>query len=83
MFFILLCHACDMDTNIYLNRRTGKKRQLINVSENAKQFGKDWCKILLGVYVFTGEDCVRVFKGKGKVIPLKKYEISHILQCFQ
>ena len=67
MFFILLCHACDMDTTIYLNRRTGK----------------DWCKILLGVYVFIGEDCVSVFKGKGKVIPLKKYEISHILQCFQ
>ena len=67
MFFILLCHACDMDTTIYLNRRTGK----------------DWCKILLGVYVSIGEDCVNVFKGKGKVIPLKKYEISHILQCFQ
>ena len=33
---------------------TGKKRQLINVGEKAKEYGIEWCKILLGVYVFTG-----------------------------
>lgn len=52
VFFILLCHAYDIDITIYLETRTGKKRQLINVSEKRKGFGKEWCKILLGVYVF-------------------------------
>ena len=42
MFFILLCHACDIDITICLDTRTGKKRQLINVSEKAKEFGKEW-----------------------------------------
>ena len=72
VFFILLCHGCDMDITIYLDTGTGKKRQLINVSEKAEEYGKEWCKILLGVYVFTGEDCVSAFKGEGKVTPLKK-----------
>ena len=51
---------------------TGKKRRLINVSETATSFGKEWCTCLLGYYVFTGEDCTSAFKGKGKVTPLKK-----------
>ena len=72
VFFILLCHACDMDITIYLDTETGRKRQLINVSEKAKEVGNEWCKILLAVYVFTGEDCVSAFKGKGKIAPLKK-----------
>ena len=29
-------------------------------------------QMLLGVYVFTGEDCVSAFKGKGKVTHLRK-----------
>ena len=53
-------------------RREQEKRQLINVSEKAKEFGKKWRKILLGVYIFIGEDCVSAFKVKGKVTPLKK-----------
>ena len=70
--FILLCYAFDMDITIYLDTGTGKKRQLINVNEKAEEYGKEWYKILLGVYVFTGEDCVSAFKGKSKVTPLKK-----------
>ena len=53
---ILLCYAYDMDITIYSDRGTGKKRQLITVSEKTKVFGKEWYKILLRVYVFTGED---------------------------
>ena len=51
----------------YYLLRYGKriKRQLINVSEKAKEFGKKRCKILLEVYVFTREDCVSTFKVKG------------------
>ena len=56
----------------YLNTGTGKKRHLINVREKAKELGKERYKILLGVYVFTGEDCVSDFKGKGKITPSKR-----------
>ena len=61
-----------MDITIYLDTGIGKKRLLINVCEKAKKFGKEWCKILQRVYVFTGEGFVSDFKGKGKVTPLKK-----------
>ena len=40
VFFILLCYAYDINITIYLETRTGKKRQLINVSEKTKGFGK-------------------------------------------
>ena len=72
VFFIFLCHTCDMEITVFLDTGAGKKSQLINVSEKAKEHGKEWCKILLGVYTFTGEDCVSGFKGKGKVTSLKK-----------
>ena len=45
---------------------------LIDVSAKAKEFGPEWCKVLLAIYVFTGEDCTSSFKGKGKVTPLKE-----------
>ena len=60
MFLILLCYVFDKGNTIYLDRKKQEIRQLINVS-----------KILPGVYVFTGEDCVGTFKGKGKITPLK------------
>ena len=34
---------------------------------------KNWCAVLLSLYLFTGEDCTSAFKGKGKVAPLKKF----------
>ena len=61
-----------MDITIYLDTGIGKKRLLINVSEKAKTFGKEWCEILLRVYVLTGEGFVSDFNDKGKVTPLKK-----------
>jgi hypothetical protein len=36
--------------------------------------GEEYCSTLLGVCVFSGEDCASAFKGKGKVVPLKKLE---------
>ncbi len=45
---------------------------LIDVGAKVKEFGTEWCKVLLAMYVFTGEDCMSAFKGKGKVTPLKK-----------
>ena len=70
VFFILLCHAWDMDITFYLDMGTKK----INFREKAKEFGKEWPKIQLGVYVFTGEDCVNVFKGK--IRPFKKLTVK-------
>ena len=72
VFFILLFHTHDLEITIYVDIGTGKKRRLVNVSELALTLGKGWCTTLLGFYVFTGEDCANVFKGKGKVTPLKK-----------
>ena len=57
-----------MGITIYLDTRIGKKIQLINVSEKTNEYVKEWCKILPVVYVFTGEDCFRTFKGEGKEI---------------
>ena len=52
----------------------GKHRQIINVTELAKSFEPEYCTTLLGLYIFSGEDCTSVFKGKGKVGPLKKLQ---------
>ena len=45
---------------------------LINVSELAERKGAEYCTVILGLYVFTGEDATSAFKGKGKGGPLKK-----------
>ena len=71
IFFILLFHAHDFNIEIFLDIGSGKNRQLINVTMKAKNLGKEWCSALMGIYVFTGEDCTSAFKGKGKVNPLK------------
>ena len=42
------------------------------MSELAERKGAEYCTAILGLYVFTGEDATSVFKGKGKVGPLKK-----------
>ena len=74
IFFILLHHAHSIKLTIYLDTGVGKHRKLINVSQLAESIGKDYCSSLLGMYVFTGEDCTSAFKGKGKVGPLKKLQ---------
>lgn len=72
IFFILLFHASSFNIVIYIDIGMGKNRKLINISALAEEMGKDWCSVLLSLYVFTGEDCTSAFKGKGKVTPLKK-----------
>ena len=37
----------------------------------SKDLGQEMCTALLGVYVFTGEDCNAAFKGKGKKKAIK------------
>ncbi|KAF3837908.1 hypothetical protein F7725_009676 [Dissostichus mawsoni] len=74
ILMILLYHASRINLSIYLDHGSGKHRTLINVTELSESLGPDYCSTLLGFYVFTGEDCTSAFKGKGKVIPLKKLE---------
>ena len=74
IFFILLHYSHSIGLNIYLDIGMGKHRQIINVTELAKSFEPEYCTTLLGLYVFSGEDCTSAFKGKGKVGPLKKLQ---------
>ena len=71
--FIFLYYASQLHPLIiYLDTGTGKHRRLINVSELADDLGASFCQTLLGFYIYTGEDANSAFRGKGKVLPLKK-----------
>ena len=67
ILMILLYHASKINLRIYLDHGTGMNRRLINVSELAESLGNEYCSTLLGYYVFSGKDCTKAFKGKGKV----------------
>jgi hypothetical protein len=74
IFFILLHHSHKIKLTIYLDIGTGKNRRLIDVTTFAETLGSAYCTTLLGYYVFSGEDCISSFRGKGKVVPLKKLQ---------
>ena len=74
IFVILLYYAHMIEMNIFMDTGVGRHRKLIDVSSIAQSLGKDYCNVLLGFRVFTGEDCTSAFKGKGKVGPLKKLQ---------
>lgn len=73
-FFILLAFASSLAIIIYLDTGTGKGRQLVNVSVIADEIGEEWCQALLALYIFTGDNVNSAFKGKGKLVPLKKLQ---------
>ena len=68
---ILLHHAHALEIAIYLDSGIGKHRRLINMCELEERKGTEYCTVILGLYVFTGEDATSAFKGKGNVGPLK------------
>ena len=72
IFVILLFHAKTIGLTVFLDTRTGK--QIVNVSQMVESMGADKYKMVLGLYVFTGEDVTSSFKGKGKIGPLKKLQ---------
>lgn len=74
IFVILLFYANTTGLTIFLDIGTGKHRQIVNISQMAESMGADNCKMVLGLYVFTGEDVTSSFKGKGKIGPLKKLQ---------
>ena len=51
---------------VYHDAGSEKYRQLINLSNFTVSLGEDYCATVLGMYVFSGEDCTSAFKGKGK-----------------
>ena len=65
IFVILLYHSHNIKLTVYLYTGSGKRRQLVNASELAESLGENYCAILLGYYVFSGEDCTSAFKGVG------------------
>ena len=78
LFFNILHYCCEfsklealvLDIGMGLNR---KSFELLGI---AKSLGRQKCTALLGVYIFTGEDCNSSFKGKGKVKAIKLMEKS-------
>ena len=56
ILFILLHFAHVISPTIFLDVSTGKHCQIVNVSELSELKGADYCIMVLGLYVFTGED---------------------------
>ncbi len=50
-----------------LDTGSGDHRRMVNMTELAVALGHEFCVMLLGLYVFTGEDTNCAFKGKGKI----------------
>ena len=62
IFFILLHFSNQFPTlTIYFDTGCGKHRQIINISDTATNFGQNYCTALLGMHIFTGEDCTSAF----------------------
>lgn len=70
VFMLLLLYACNNSMTLYLDTGSGDSRRMIDISSLVEDLGHDYCKSLLGIYVFTGEDT----KGQGKIRPLKKLQ---------
>lgn len=74
IFVILLHYASTLKINIHLDTGTGKNRRLIDITSLAKSLGSDHATAILGLYMYTGDDCNSAFRGKGKVGPLQKLQ---------
>ncbi|KAL2092842.1 hypothetical protein ACEWY4_012640 [Coilia grayii] len=72
IFFILLHFASTMDINILFDTKIQRRSRLINVTSIAADIGQEKCTVLLGLHGFTGSDTSSAFRGKGKLVPVKK-----------
>ncbi|KAL2089326.1 hypothetical protein ACEWY4_014014 [Coilia grayii] len=72
IFFILLHFASTMDINILFDTKIQRRSRLINVTSTAADIGQEKCTALLGLHGFTGSDTSSAFRGKGKLVPVKK-----------
>ena len=73
LFFTLLYYAGTWKKlkELIYDMGTGLNRRRTDILKIARKLGQKMCTALLGIYVFTGEDCNSAFKGKGKVKALK------------
>ena len=76
IFHIFLHHAHQLGIRVMFDTGTGDKRRMLFVTELAGELCAKYCDCILGLYVFTGEDTNFTLKGKGKIIPLKRYKKS-------
>ena len=76
VYFILLHHAPRLSIQILFDTGSGNKKRLMNITEQAGEFGKKHSESLLSLHALTGCDTTSCFKGIGKIKPiqvLKKY----------
>ena len=74
IFHILLRHAHQLGIEVMFHTGTGDKRRMLSVTELAGELGAKYSDCILGLHVFMGEDTNCAFKGKGKILPLKKVQ---------
>ena len=80
IFVVLLHYASSLKIKIYLDTGIGQNRWHIDITVLTKSLGSDNVMALIGLYMFTGNDCNSAFRGKGKVRPLKKLQNHHRFQ---
>ena len=64
VFLLSPAHTPSSKLTVYNDTGSGKHQQLINLSDLAVSLGEDYCATLLGMYVFSGEECTNAFKEK-------------------
>ena len=60
-----------MTCNVLFDTGTGNRKQLLNVSEIAKNLGDKKCSALLSLHAVTGCDTTSAQRGIGKQKPMK------------
>ena len=72
IFFILL-HYIDKFESVTLlfDTGTGSQRKLINMTEIACAYTREYREALLGLHAFCGCESTSAFKGRGHVAPIK------------
>ena len=71
IFFILLYYALSLkDATVLFDTGVGNKKRLINMTQLAEEYGKEYCTALLGLHAFTRCDSTSASKGIGKVKPI-------------
>ena len=83
ILMITLLHAHAFSMTIMLDIGSGKHRQVINVTLLSIKLGCDYCSMLVGLYIYTGEDVTSAFNRKKKIGPLKKLKFLHDQKAFR
>ena len=71
VLFIALHHASDLEVTLLFDTGSGNKKRLVNVTELARGYGRQFCSAVMALHAFTHCDTTSAFKGVGKVRPIK------------